>query len=259
MNVNKKTSSVLLVFFLGTVGSQHLFAEKVPTKVTFETMNEKMSPIKPGTLEEKIKFPNELDPTEKGVIQLLHAPKFYFGDSNKIKIEDATYFVKYEEVALVSNPNTSFYLPPFVQVGDGSGKDTKWRVKVSQSSPFESTEGSRHCLPKTRIKIHEGSLTNNVKQVEVGTILQDGNYQQPKTIPLTSDDELTVLSANSGTNGTISSAVFQNNYDEKTYGPGKTINEMSRMEGVQLHVPRNEKVFSMNYQTALSWTLEVGP
>lgn len=257
MRISLKTFSFLLSVMLGLFSSSLVTAETVPTHVGFEAMDEKMTTIKPGTVEEKIQFPTQPPLSETGTIQFMHAPHFDFGKTNKITIEAATYQGKYEETAPLANAATRFFIPPFIQVGDGSGNDSLWKVKVSQSVPFEATNGSNHKLIRSRISVSKPSLTNNVKQDQIDTLL--GGLMYGETIPLATEDELLVFNAKTSTNGTISSAVFKNDYTEADYGVGKNINQDSTLDEVKLTVPFKEKVLATNYKTSLNWTLEVGP
>lgn len=257
MKISLKTSSFLLSIIFGLLGASTVLAEPVPTHVGFEAMNEKMTTIKSGTVEEKIQFPTQPPLNETGAIQFMHAPRFDFGKANKITIEAATYKGKYEETAPIENAASRFFIPPFIQVGDGSGKDNLWKVKVSQSVPFETTNGSKHKLMQSRISVSQPSLTNNVKQDQVNTLLDGITYE--KAIPLSTDDELMIFNSKASTNGSISSAVFKTDYKEADYGVGKNINQDSTLDEVKLTVPFKEKVLATNYKTSLNWTLEVGP
>lgn len=238
--------------------------KQVITEVEFNHYSGEIPVIKPGTVEEKIILPDGKSPVTVGGVQLTHVPHFNFGMDNTIEIKEMAYQTMLERFKKVDDGSgMTGYIPPFVQVGDTSQNTSHWSVQVVQDNLFNNTKKT-HELANTRLKIHEETLTNNVKNNQVSSILSGGDYRTAKAIPVRTvdgnDNSLTVLSSPTGkTQNSISSVVFKQDYKENDYQPNSTQNDKVKNGGVRLHVPQNEKIYSQEYQANLIWTLTVGP
>ncbi|GGC97146.1 WxL domain-containing protein [Enterococcus wangshanyuanii] len=235
-------------------------------KASFVPQSGDINTIKPGT-DEKIDMVdgnNERVTVEN--VQLMHVPDFDFGN-NETSVDTKNYDAIYEHYQK-SGDSTKYAIPHFVQVGDVSGaQGTAWTVTVEQDSLFKETGG--HSLKASRINIYNQVLTNNVQStvadVVTGlTITSDSSVQIPvKGVDTTGS--IAVLTSKAGktdqttTNGTISSVVFQKDYDESNYGKSDSPALTDKNADVKLNVPQSDGVQAKSYGAKLNWTLTVGP
>ena len=241
-------------------------AVKTDGKASFVPQSGDINTIKPGT-DEKIDMVdgnNERVTVEN--VQLMHVPDFDFGN-NETSVDTKNYdaiYVHYQK----SGDTTKYSIPHFVQVGDVSGvQGTAWTVTVEQDSLFKETGG--HSLKASRINVYNQTLTNNVQasvaDVVTGlTIPSDSAVQ----IPVKGSDTtgaIAVLTSKAGktdqttTNGTISSVVFQKEYDESKYGKTDSPALTDKNADVKLNVPQSDGVQAKFYSAKLNWTLTVEP
>lgn len=242
-------------------------AVKTDGKASFIPQSGDINTIKPGT-DEKIDIVdgnNERVTVEN--IQLMHVPDFDFG-SNETSVDTKNYDAIYEHYQK-SGDTTKYAIPHFVQVGDVSGvQGTAWAVTVEQDALFKETGG--HSLKGSRVNLYNQTLTNNVQTGNVAdvvtglTIPSDSSVQVPvKGVDTTGS--IAVLTSKAGktdqttTNGTISSVVFQKDYDETNYGKPDSPALTDKNTDVKLNVPQSDGVQAKAYGAKLNWTLTVGP
>ncbi len=234
-------------------------------EATFVPQSGDIQTIKPGT-DEKIKIE---DGTDQSVtvdyIQLMHVPDFRFG-SNETDVNTKNYDAIFEHYTKISDPATKYAIPHFVQVGDVSGVEgTKWKVTVEQGATFKEANG--HTLKNTRIQLYNQTLTNNVRNDSVATMVKGLDIPKDGTVTIPVKGEsgpLAVLTSLAGkdtasTNGTISSVVFEGDYQEASYGTASSPGLNEKNAGVKLNVPQSDGVQAKKYTAALNWTLTVEP
>ncbi|MFD2307135.1 WxL domain-containing protein [Enterococcus termitis] len=261
--------SLLAVGALGFSTSAFAESAAVQTdgKASFVPQSGNINTIKPGT-DEKIDIVdgnNERVTVEN--IQLMHVPDFDFGN-NETSVDTKNYDAIYEHYQK-SGDTTKYAIPHFVQVGDVSGvQGTAWAVTVEQDSLFKENGG--HSLKASRINIYNQALTNNVQTSNVAdvvtglTIPSDSSVQVPVK-GVDSTGSIAVLTSKAGktdgttTNGTISSVVFQKDYDESNYGKTDSPALTDKNADVKLNVPQSDGVQAKTYGAKLNWTLTVGP
>lgn len=215
--------------------------------------------------------PDPVKPDPKPVppidgITLTHMPIISFGTDNQIAVQETNYQAVREKVTVVSNDKT-YYSPSYVQVADASGANTKWEVSVKQTKNY-TLANSTETLANTRIRIYGNTLTSedsapltDIQGVVKGT---EGYANIPTTADNTSLTVIGTKASSQGVTGSIYSSVFADNYKAQDYytktGTVTTLGaEQGRYTGVQLNVPKGEKVKKGEYKGTLTWTLKVGP
>jgi hypothetical protein len=154
-------------------------------------------------------------------VYLLHAPSFDFNIHN-ISMNNARYNALKDIITLpVSTTNGGlFAIPSFLQVADFSGDNaTQWAVTVKQDGLFTPEDGSEP-LANARVKVNAMRMMNNliptsdfddVYGTDEGLLI---DTTTPTTIPV--GTAIPVLDNTGdrhiGTNGTITSAVFNETY-----------------------------------------------
>ncbi|ALS01368.1 hypothetical protein ATZ33_08310 [Enterococcus silesiacus] len=264
-------SAVLLASLLAAVPLANAEEKSVKTdgKATFTTPTDFEDVIKPGTNDPiDIEGPQ----TQIGGVQLLHVPNFDFG-SNPLKPQGGEFDVKHETYK-EKGQATEYAIPLFIEVGDFSGKvGTEWNVKVEQDTVFkDSAVGGTHTLDKARIQVFNQKLHNNLNDANVANMITGINipassYAKVPVNVADSDGPLEVMKSKAAatvtdsTNGTISSVVLKENYNEADYGSAAAGAPAvgSKYSDVKLNVPAIDKAQTLNYATKLTWTLTVEP
>lgn len=258
-------ASILLSGLVLTIGSgSSSAATTTEGKASFETEEEsnwetvKPNPD-PSAPSEVVKPDRPITPEVVNKVSLLYAPQFDFG-TNKISLSDKTYNAIYDSVK--DSSATSYAIPHFVQVGDASGSlGTQWEVTVNQTADFTSSSGNT--LKNTTIDLYGATLTNDSK--DAGTALSGLTIASgsKSSIPVGSGT-LSILkrkdaTKESATTGSISSVVFQDNYNPDDYTVGSTVASIGdRTSAVKLNVPK-QQVVADSYTADLVWTLSVTP
>ncbi|EOL49910.1 WxL domain-containing protein [Enterococcus caccae] len=239
-------------------------------KANFKVPEGLENPVKPGTDDEIVIGGEKVG--VKGV-QLLHVPTFDFG-TNELKAKGDDLKVVHEAYAYSGSTDTKYAIPLFVQVGDFSGKRaTDWKVSVTQDTTFKESgkETGGHELTNSRIRIFKQSFTNNLNNSNASNMVTGVTIPESghAVIPVAGDkpDSLGVFASKKvdtdegTTNGSISSVVFKENYDESNYGPNATSAPAldARYDDVQLNVPASDKAQAKAYSTKLTWSLTVEP
>lgn len=244
-------------------------AESVQTdgKASFVPQSGAINTIKPGTNEKIEVEGGEDNRVTVENIQLMHVPNFDFG-SNETSVDTKNYDAIYERYKNTGD-TARHAIPHFVQVGDVSGvQGTAWAVTVEQEALFKEAGG--HSLKASRVNIYNQTLTNNVQTGNVAdiitglTIPSDSSVQVP-VANVDTTGSVAVLTSKAGktdqttTNGTISSVVFQKDYDESNYGKIDSPAITDKNTDVKLNVPQSDGVQAKAYGAKLNWTLTVGP
>lgn len=239
-------------------------------QASFVPQTGKIDTIKPGT-DEKIEMDTgDNNGTTVSDIHLMHVPDFNFGYNNETSVNTKDYSVLYESYRVQGQDAPNYRIPQFVQVADVSGiQGKKWKVTVEQTGLLKETGG--HALKGSRINLHAQTLTNNVQTGDLNEIITGAAIPVGDSLPIPVKDAdstgaITIFSSKAGktdattTNGTISSVVFQDNYNEADYGTASSPSVTDRNAGVKLNVPQSDGVqVGKEYLANLEWTLTVEP
>ena len=222
-----------------------------------------VEPIKPGT-ETPVEPENPITQEVVSNVHLVYVPGFNFG-LNKTSLQTKNYSAKY---MTYKKDGTTYEIPQFLQVADLSGKEgTRWAVTAEQQTPFTSADAAEHVLTNSRIVLKGASVTNNLNEANAAAMVNPVQVESILPVKNVDGGPLEVFSAKAGTtgaestNGTISSMVFSNNYDEANYTTtaAANVNDRGTNADVQLKLEQTDKVQLKEYKADIVWTLTVTP
>lgn len=233
---------------------------------TFTPKTGDIQMIKPGTDEKIDIVDGNTAHVTVGNVQLMHVPDFRFG-SNETDVNTKKYDAIYEHY-VKTGESEKFSIPHFIQVGDVSGVEgTKWKIEVEQVAPFQVQETEGHVLANTRIQLYNHTLTNNVRNSSVASMVTGLVIPAESSVEVPvkgKQGAISVLASKGGTgdsstNGTITSTVFDKEYDAANYGAVSSPELTAKNQNVKLNVPQSDGVQAKKYTATLEWSLTIEP
>lgn len=270
MKLVKFTGLTLVsILALSAIAPTALAATTTEGEGVFEISTDTVTPVKPGT-DIEIEPENPITAEKVSNVQLIHVPAFDFG-LNDTTMNDKEYSVL--NAAVKKKTETDLKeIPQFVQVADVSGKTgTPWEVTAEQDAVFASNAATPHKLTNTRIRFYGTTATNNVRNDKVADMITEltlggsGYTALPvKTVdagPISIIKSKAAVDVSGTTNGTITSLVFQDAYDEANFDTVVPPLKQNRAknEDVKLAVPQTDGVQAAEYSADIVWTLTAGP
>lgn len=219
--------------------------------------------IKPGTYQDKIGMDEAYghNGSKSATLRFNWVPNFDFGTiaatTTDTIVNSKIHAYKYDDSALGSGGN----IYQFMQVQDMTGNaNSQFRVSLSVTNFTSGTGASATTLTNTRMRLLGLSTSNNL-QVRPTNPSNNGLLQAPAIeadpgyLTLNPGTAVPILTAtapstgNVGSNGSVSSVVFNDGYTAAT-DPTGTENDQ-----VQLFVPSNEMIQG-EYTATMTWSLD---
>lgn len=243
-----------------TTGAESVTKGRIKFEKSKDLVGEVIKPEVPNQIIEP-----ETGSSNTGLLRIQHVPDFDFGlNALELGIQR---FNAINEVFSNKNdvmPKERFAIPHFVQVTDNSGEDGRWGLSVKASNFIGEKTGMELGLTKIHLlgkKLSNDSLADSVVASRVTVFNGNGT-----TVINDTGVNLLEIKEDQTTNGTITSLVFDNEYDKtKHYDVAplfatpeeeSELGETYKNPGVVL-VKHGNDVASIkeNYVATLTWTL----